>query len=37
MLERQAISFIEKAGIYTVNPNYYNDQGITDELQTLVF
>lgn len=37
MLERQAISFIEKAGIYTVDPNYYNDQGITDELQMLVF
>ena len=37
MLERQAISFIEKAGIYTVDPGYYNDQGITDELQMLVF
>ena len=37
LLERQAISFIEKAGIYTVDPGYYNDQGITDELQMLVF
>lgn len=37
LLERQAISFIEKAGIYTVDPNYYNDQGIADELQTIVF
>lgn len=36
LLEQQAISFNEKAGIYTVGSNYYNEQGITNELQTMI-
>ena len=37
LLERHAISFIENAGIYVVDSGFYNDHGITDELQTIVF